>query len=108
MMPHNACVRMLSKALTQPAVVINLWSHMDERHLEDPCLPYINVQVLTEPPTAGLPWPAGAQQRLAAPRAVRPQEDAALASATMRILHGECRHGIFSARLFFDHNTLGS
>jgi len=55
------------------------------------------MQVLTEPPSAGLPWPGGAQQRLAGPRAVRPQEDAALASATMRILHGECRQGIVKA-----------
>lgn len=46
------------------------------------------VPALVKAPIAGLPWPAGALERLAPPTAIRTQADMWLVSSCKRILDG--------------------
>ena len=46
---------------------------------------------LSEPPFAGLPWPAS-PERVAPPRGSRPLPEAWLCSSSLRLLSTECRH----------------
>lgn len=62
-----------------------------QRHSELNKLRSNPAQVLMIPPDELLPWPAGPLAPIAAPRDVRPPGDLSLASATKRILDGECR-----------------
>lgn len=63
--------------------------------------------VLVQPPHPGLPWPS-VTTPLAPPRLVRPQSDLWLASASMRILDGECRSAFLSQRLGWDDSLGGT
>ncbi len=55
---------------------------------------------LEQPPAPGLPWPPpSSRSRLAAPRTVRPPQDAWLCSSCLGLLDGECRSSALAAGL---------
>ncbi|KAL2612990.1 hypothetical protein R1flu_024682 [Riccia fluitans] len=63
--------------------------------------------VLMNPPHPHLPWPSVGQP-VAPPKLVRLQSDMWLASASMRILDGECRSSVLSTKLGWASDLSGS